>query len=233
MEENTPKGLTEALIQFQSSIESIPKDGTNPHFRSRYATLDGIWETIRKPLAETGLAVVQFGQIDYPLKGQGNPDGQPVLVTQLRHTSGEEISSILPITAAKPNDPQAFGSAWTYMRRYGLMGILGLTAGDDDDGEKASGGGSQEKKPAPPAQAAPPFKGSDEGPPYEGKKKIHDDICTIAAKSDFLSKEEKGGVIDWISQPRTLEEYQKFRQNLTARIQRNREAAEARKAAVS
>ena len=60
-----------------------------------------------------------------------------ILVTTLKHVSGEEIVSKLPLPDLVPNRGnimQALGSATTYARRYGLLAIYGL-AGDDDDAE--------------------------------------------------------------------------------------------------
>lgn len=40
------------------------------------------------------------------------------------------------------DDPQAVGSAITYMRRYALGAVLGLNIDNDDDGNAASGVGT-------------------------------------------------------------------------------------------
>jgi hypothetical protein len=56
--------------------------------------------------------------------------------TLLLHESGEWISCQTPIVCAKQNDPQAFGSAITYAKRYSLQAILGVPS-EDDDGESA------------------------------------------------------------------------------------------------
>jgi hypothetical protein len=60
-----------------------------------------------------------------------------VVVTTLFHSSGQWISSELPMI---PRDasPQGMGSALTYGRRYGLCPLIGI-AQVDDDGNQASG----------------------------------------------------------------------------------------------
>ena len=61
----------------------------------------------------------------------------PVLVTTLRHESGEQVESHFPFPELAPNRGnimQAHGSAITYARRYALLAIYGL-AGDDDDAD--------------------------------------------------------------------------------------------------
>jgi len=52
------------------------------------------------------------------------------------HTSGEWIEDTATCPLPK-QDPQGFGSALTYLRRYSLSAICGLYA-DDDDGDRAS-----------------------------------------------------------------------------------------------
>jgi ERF superfamily len=57
--------------------------------------------------------------------------------TVLMHKSGEYISSTIEVPTAKPNDPQAYGSAMTCGSRYSIMALLGLVT-DDDDAKSAT-----------------------------------------------------------------------------------------------
>jgi hypothetical protein len=65
--------------------------------------------------------------------------GKASVSTTLVHASGEWISLSLSLpVGGKGETPQGVASAITYARRYGLMAILGIAAGDeDDDGEEA------------------------------------------------------------------------------------------------
>lgn len=117
--------ISKALVTFHSKVGAVTKDATNPFFRSKYATLDNVIDTINKPLEDAGLSYSQF------------PDGVNGLTTILMHTSGEWIEARYEMTPAK-NDPQGLGSAITYMRRYALGAILGLATELDDDGNTAS-----------------------------------------------------------------------------------------------
>jgi hypothetical protein len=54
------------------------------------------------------------------------------------HESGEFIQGSMPIHAKKEKDPQAYGSAITYARRYSLASVLGLAVGDEDDDGNAA-----------------------------------------------------------------------------------------------
>ncbi len=121
--------LAKALSKFQGAMKSVPKDSTNPFFKNRYASLDAIWDTIRKPLADSGLAVIQAPY---------EQDGNIYIETTLLHMSGEWVQGDQPINA-KATDPQSIGSAMTYARRYSLSAILGVSSDDDEDGNAASG----------------------------------------------------------------------------------------------
>jgi hypothetical protein len=72
--------------------------------------------------------------------------GTLALTTRLVHESGEWIEDTATLPLPK-NDPQGYGSAMTYARRYALSAITGLYQ-DDDDGNAASNGLS--KQPAQP-----------------------------------------------------------------------------------
>ena len=55
----------------------------------------------------------------------------------LLHSSGEYISEVVT-TRSQKDDPQGLGSALTYLRRYALAAVVGVTATEDDDGNAAS-----------------------------------------------------------------------------------------------
>jgi hypothetical protein len=117
--------LAIALAKFQATCPTIEKKKDNPFFKSKYAALDDIIQAIRKPLSDAGLSYTQF-----PTDGS--------LTTVLMHESGEFIHGSMPIHAKKEKDPQAYGSAITYARRYSLASVLGLAVGDEDDDGNAA-----------------------------------------------------------------------------------------------
>jgi hypothetical protein len=118
-----------AFIAFQADMPSVPKDGNNPHFKSKYATLGAITEATRPHLAKHGLGHTQF---------MSNKDGYQLIVTRIMHTSGQWMEDDGYILNPTKNDPQGMGSAVTYARRYTLGASLGIITEDDDDGNKAS-----------------------------------------------------------------------------------------------
>ena len=63
----------------------------------------------------------------------------PVICHLIDKDTGESIECEMPIPIVRP-DPHAMGSAFTYGKRYTLLGALGLATGDDgedDDGYEA------------------------------------------------------------------------------------------------
>lgn len=117
-----------AFVAAQKEFAPALKTATNPHFGKKYADLGACIEAVLDALNKHGLAVMQR-----PL-----PDLTGVTIeTVFLHESGEEINGgQLHLPAAK-QDPQGYGSATTYCRRYGLMAACGI-APEDDDGNAAT-----------------------------------------------------------------------------------------------
>lgn len=114
--------LTEALCKAQACIEGAKEDAMNPFFKSKYADLSSVWRACKKPLSENGLAVFQTVE---------NGGDKIYLVTTLAHISGQYMRSYMPVIVTK-QDPQSFGSAITYSRRYALSAMVGVCPADDD-----------------------------------------------------------------------------------------------------
>jgi hypothetical protein len=125
---NDTKQIFAALVKAQAEMPTAPKDGNNPHFKSKYATLQSIAETAKPILKKHGLAICQTFETAC--------DGVSI-ITSLVHESGEYITGSLFLKPTK-NDPQGYGSAITYGRRYAMAAILGIVADEDDDANAAS-----------------------------------------------------------------------------------------------
>lgn len=119
--------LASALAKCQGELQPAIKDSKNPFFKSKYADLNSVWSVCREPLSKYGLSVIQT---------MDKEDGALILITTLAHSSGQWIRSRTPIPLLK-QDPQAMGSSITYIRRYSLSAIVGVSTDEDDDGEKA------------------------------------------------------------------------------------------------
>lgn len=123
------KTLAEALLAAQIDMPAVDRDGTNPHFKSKFTTLANLLSKARPVLNRHGISVQQFPATD--------EHGKPALTTILRHASGESEEHTASLLLAK-NDPQGLGSAITYMRRYALAAALAIADQEDDDANAAT-----------------------------------------------------------------------------------------------
>jgi len=120
--------IATALVKAQKAFGPALKSSTNPHFKSRYADLSACVEAVITGLNDNGIALIQ--------KCYDCANGVMV-ETMFVHESGEMLEcGILHVPASK-QDPQGYGSALTYARRYSLMAACGI-APEDDDGNSAS-----------------------------------------------------------------------------------------------
>ena len=126
------KELAGVMLKVQAELEPAIKDAENPFAKSKYATLNSVVEASRGVLLKNGLWLAQ-----YPVPAE---PGHLGLVTKLVHAaSGQWQSSHMVMPLAK-TDPQGYGSALTYARRYSLAALIGLVT-EDDDAEAACGRG--------------------------------------------------------------------------------------------
>lgn len=143
--------LAAALANAQGEMENASKNSQNPHFRSKYADLAEIINTVRPVISKHGLSVMQFPSYS---------DGIVHVETVIAHKSGEWMSEKCSAPAQK-QDPQGVGSAISYLRRYSLAAVCNL-AQEDDDANAASKAPKQSAqapkvapKPAPAPTTAP------------------------------------------------------------------------------
>lgn len=122
------KNIASALVKAQKAFGPALKTSTNPHFKSRYADLAACVEAVIDALNDHGIAMIQH---NHP-----HPDGV-VVETVFVHESGETMNCGQLFVPASKHDPQGYGSALTYARRYSLMSACGI-APEDDDGNAAS-----------------------------------------------------------------------------------------------
>ncbi len=131
-----------AFIKAKMAFSPALKDRTNPHFKSKYADLGACLDAVDDALLANGIAVYQETFLD---------DSGVTVETVLLHESGESIRcGKLHVPAAK-QDPQGYGSALTYCRRYSLMAACGI-APEDDDGNSAK---SPQRQPIQQAKPMP------------------------------------------------------------------------------
>jgi hypothetical protein len=141
MSENIDK-IAPALVEIQDSMIAI-KDADNPFYKSKYAPLDEILKSIRPNLKENGITIIQT---------IANAEKFMICTTRIMHKTGQWIDSEFTLPAEK-STPQGYGSAATYLRRYGICAALSIsTPNEDDDANKAEEQAEKNKKAA--AEAA-------------------------------------------------------------------------------
>ena len=122
------KEIAQALVKAQKGFSPALKTSTNPHFKSRYADLSACVEAVLDSLNEAGIALVQRTH---------ESETGVIVETVFVHESGEIFEAGKLHVPASKQDPQGYGSALTYARRYSLMAACGI-APEDDDGNAAS-----------------------------------------------------------------------------------------------
>lgn len=120
--------IAPAFVKAQAACNGAKKSSNNPHFKSKYADLSAVWDACEGALEANKLSVLQgLGEVI---------DGKMQIETMLLHDSGQWIKSLASIPLPKA-DPQGYGSASTYARRYTLAALMGIVQ-EDDDGNAAS-----------------------------------------------------------------------------------------------
>jgi hypothetical protein len=148
MKMKTSESITEiakALSIFQSEVKQPEKNGENPHFKSKYVTLDGTVKSIHECAPKHGLSYTQMPVSDE--NGVG-------VVTVIFHTSGQFIEFDPFILPLDKKTAQGVGSALTYSKRYALSAAFGIVSDIDDDGNEATDN-APIQKPSKPQLATP------------------------------------------------------------------------------
>lgn len=121
--------ISKALASFQKEVKQPVKDGTNPHFKSKYVTLDDTVKAIHECSTQHGLSYTQM-----PIT---NEQGVGV-ITLIMHESGEFIQFEPFVLPMEKKTAQGAGSGITYARRYSLSAAFGIVSDLDDDGNEAT-----------------------------------------------------------------------------------------------
>lgn len=141
------KNLSAALSKAQTQVSPVLKKSQG--YGYKYAALDAVMNSARDALSANGLSVVQ---------GVEQNGDAFICVTMLTHSSGEWMRTECPLffkADKKMSDAQAFGSAYTYARRYSFQALVGI-APEDDDGRSAGQNTRHPRNNAPRPPAEPP-----------------------------------------------------------------------------
>jgi len=179
--------LTKALVAAQAAFPSIDKGGDNKFGKYAYMRYSDIAEAVREPLNKNGLALPQ---VMLAQRGESW-----VAVGVLRHISGEFVTATCPIffpvdkEGHERRDMQSLGAAYTYAKKYLLLGLVGAWAEEDDDAQSIKSEGSKSKP-----------KGQDRGRMIEQAAKSEidkaDDADAVQAVLQLLKLRVSEGVID-------------------------------------
>ena len=194
MESYQSKDITElakALLAVQSQLQPALKDAENPFTKSSYATLNSVMDTCRAALLTNGILMTQF-----PVPAE---TGHLGLATKLIHAESGQWHSSLAVVPLPKADPQGYGSAQTYARRYALCAMLGIVT-EDDDGEGAKMPQSARKSRTPAhernqARNTPPAREENSGLPkidgitYQNITSTDGRTCIIASGNTQPKKE--------------------------------------------
>ena len=137
--------LSAALSAYQATASNPANSAKNPFLKNKYAPLNAILAEVRPELAKHGLAL---SQLVVGIDKIG-------VTTILTHKSGQYIGgtvSLTPDSSKGLSTAQNAGVVITYLRRYAVQSILGISGEDDTDGhaEKTT----TAAKPAPVADDA-------------------------------------------------------------------------------
>ena len=118
-----------ALVEVQNELPTFPKN--KKAFNYKYTELDTIVSGIKPVMHKYGLAFMQS------VSG-GENDAPMTITTRIFSKSGQyvEDSIVLPKITMKGSNPvQEVGSAISYMKRYCLTAMLGITSDEDVDAQ--------------------------------------------------------------------------------------------------
>lgn len=125
MKSDSIKEIFGAFAKFRAQVKQPAKKADNPYFNSKYVSLEGVMQAIDAALPGTGLAYSQLVE---------NCENGVSVSTLITHSSGEWMM-VGPLTLAPTKrDPQGYGSAITYAKRYQLSAAFGISSDVDDDG---------------------------------------------------------------------------------------------------
>ncbi|AVQ34388.1 single-stranded DNA-binding protein [Staphylococcus muscae] len=130
--------INKAMVAFRKEVKQPIKDKSNPFFKSKYVPLENVVEAIDEAATPHGLSYTQWALNDN--------SGRIGVATMLMHESGEYIEYDPVFMNAEKNTPQGAGSLISYLKRYSLSAIFGITSDQDDDGNAASGKNNSPKQ---------------------------------------------------------------------------------------
>jgi hypothetical protein len=132
-----PDGLLPALLAVQAEAPTLPKNATNPHYKSKFCPLDTIVETIGPLLAKNGLVWTT-------LPGVNEARAASAHVPAPARAGGESSRGRCRCCCRSRTRRAGLGD---HVRaRYAICAVLNLVADDDDDGHRAATAGQKQQQ---------------------------------------------------------------------------------------
>lgn len=138
--------IAAAIVEAHKKMGAVRKTKTavvgegGKQFKYSFADLATVYDAVMDAYHDAGIAVLQPAAVTY-----GEQGALANVECFLLHESGQWARAALMMRPTTTS-PQAVGSALTYGKRYGILGMSGLAPEEDDDGKKAS---------VPPARPTP------------------------------------------------------------------------------
>lgn len=122
----------EALVLAIAQCENVAADKFNPHFKSKYFGLGDLLAEVKPVFRKYGLTILQTPYTE---------DGRIAVKTEVLHHTGHRFDFRELAVKSEGTNLQQLGSITTYLRRYAISTIAGISADTDldDDGNSATG----------------------------------------------------------------------------------------------
>jgi hypothetical protein len=130
-----------AFLSVQEQLSPlIEGDKENPFTKSKYTTLGALLKLVRPILNQYFITLEQYcGDVVSTVDKPGANHWILPVFTRLEHVPSMQQKIYKFPSAVVAWNPQGQASAFTYGKRYSLLGALGMATGeDDDDGNKAT-----------------------------------------------------------------------------------------------
>lgn len=139
---NKFQALVQPVVMNKRAIVKYEKNGQWQDKSYSYADLSAIWQGIRKPLCDSGLAITHGIKV-VPVNNYYEVN----VSTKLVHTLSGQSLDVDLLWNVSDNKIHTLGSMVTYLKRYGISAILGIVTEEDDDGGRANNDDKPRKEP--------------------------------------------------------------------------------------
>lgn len=122
------KTILADLGKAQAEFPTLPKDSNGYNYK--YTNLDTVISTLRPILSKFNIGFMQSLTT--------TENGRMAITTRLFNSAGEWLEDTTPlpdVSLQKGNAAQNVGAAITYMKRYTLCAMLGVSCDEDQDGK--------------------------------------------------------------------------------------------------